>query len=396
MTAAALLVVLGAALLMDLGGLSMAMGAFVAGVLLSESTFRHQLEADIEPFRGLLLGLFFLAVGMSLDITLVIDQWRVVAAIVVSLMIVKAATIYGIARLFRARHPEAVHRALLMAQGGEFAFVLYNTAMSEGVIGGDLAAQFTAAVIISMAVTPLLAMLADWLGKEMDMPSFEGIDVADGLSGTVLVVGFGRFGQVAAQALLSRGIDVSIIDMDVEMIQAAGRFGFKIYYGDGTRLDVLRAAGAGSARVIAICADRREATDKIVAAVKEEFPLARIMARSYDRGHTLDLIAAGVDYQMRETFESALAFGREALRELDVPDDEAEEIMEDVRRRDAERLQVQITGGLFAGRDLMRGNAPVPGPLTRPQREARPLSEETAVVAAEDDGPAQENEQSPG
>ena len=385
MTAAALLVVLGSALIMNLGGLSMAMGAFIAGVLLSESSFRHQLEADIEPFRGLLLGLFFLAVGMSLDLMLVARDWTAIAMIVGAFMVVKAGGIYLIARLFKARHPEAVHRALLMAQGGEFAFVLYTAAAGVGIFSGDVVAQFNAAVIISMAVTPFLAMLADWLGKEMDMPSFEGIDMAEGLSGSVLVIGFGRFGQVASQALLSRGIDVSIIDDDVEMIQAASRFGFKIYYGDGTRLDVLRAAGAATAKVIAICVDKRESTDKIVASIKEEFPLARVMARSYDRGHTLDLIAAGVDYQMRETFESALVFGREALRELDIPDAEADEIIEDVRRRDAERLQVQITGGLMAGRDLMRGNAPTPGPLIKPKREARPLSEETAVVAVEDD-----------
>ena len=385
MTAAALLVVLGSALIMDLGGLSMAMGAFIAGVLLSESSFRHQLEADIEPFRGLLLGLFFLAVGMSLDLMLVARDWTAIAMIVGAFLVVKAGGIYLIARLFKARHPEAVHRALLMAQGGEFAFVLYTAAAGVGIFLGDVVAQFNAAVIISMAVTPFLAMLADWLGKEMDMPSFEGIDMAEGLSGSVLVIGFGRFGQVASQALLSRGIDVSIIDDDVEMIQAASRFGFKIYYGDGTRLDVLRAAGAGTAKVIAICVDKRESTDKIVASIKEEFPLARVMARSYDRGHTLDLIAAGVDYQMRETFESALVFGREALRKLDIPDAEADDIIEDVRRRDAERLQVQITGGLMAGRDLMRGNAPTPGPLVKPKREARPLSEETAVVAVDDD-----------
>jgi glutathione-regulated potassium-efflux system protein KefB len=136
--------------------------------------------------------------------------------------------------------------------------------------------------------------------------------------------------------------------------------------------------------VIAICIDQRESIDKIVASIKEEFPLARVMARSYDRGHTLDLIAAGVDYQMRETFESAVAFGRQALRELDIPDEEAEEIVEDVRRRDAERLQVQATGGLMAGRDLMRGNEPTPGPLVKPKRAAQALSEETAVVAVED------------
>ena len=393
LTAAALLVVLGSALLMDLGGLSMAMGAFVAGVLLSESTFRHQLEADIEPFRGLLLGLFFLAVGMSLDLVLVINEWTAVAAIVASLMIVKAATIYGIARLFRSDHRQAVHRALIMAQGGEFAFVLYNTAMAEGVIGGDVAAHFNAAVIISMAATPLLTMLADFLAKRMEVQSFEGVDVAEGLSGTALVIGFGRFGQVASQALLSRGIDVTIIDSDTEMIQAAARFGFKIYYGDGTRLDVLRAAGAGSAKIIAVCIDNRESTNRIVALAKSEFPLARVLARSYDRGHTLDLVAAGVDYQIRETFESALIFGGEALRELGVPDDEVAEVIDGVRRRDTERLELQMTGGLQAGRDLTFKNQPTPTPLTLPKREARPLSEETAVVAAEaledDDGPAE-------
>lgn len=386
MTAAALLVVLGAAWIMELGGLSMAMGAFIAGVLLSESTFRHQLEADIEPFRGLLLGLFFLAVGMSLDLALVSREWMMVAAIVLAFMVLKAGGIYVVARLFRAKHPEAVHRALLMAQGGEFAFVLYTAAGGAGIFSGDDVAIFNAAVIISMAITPLLSMLATWLGRRMDMPSLEGIAVADGLDGTVLLIGFGRFGQVASQALLSRGIDVSIIDDDVEMIQAAARFGFKIYYGDGTRLDVLRAAGAETAKVIAICVDKPETADRIVAIVNEEFPLAKTLVRSYDRGHSLDLIKAGVDFQIRETFESAMIFGGEALRALDVPDEEVDTIVADVRRRDTERLQIQITGGTYAGADLMRGNQPTPGPLVKPQREARPLTEETAVVAEEPDG----------
>ena len=154
---------------------------------------------------------------------------------------------------------------------------------------------------------------------------------------------------------------------------------------------MLRAAGAGTAKVIAVCVDKRDAADKIVAVAKEEFPHASLMVRSYDRGHTIDLINAGVDYQIRETFESAMAFGREALRELNVPDPDAEEIREDVRRRDGERLQVQITGGILAGRDLMRGNEPTPGPLIKPAREAKPLSEETAAVAAEDS----DDEQSP-
>src|SRR5690606_34108456 len=158
----------------------------------------------------------------------------------------------------------AIHRALLMAQGGEFAFVLYTSAGAVGIFPGDLMARLNAAVIISMALTPLLAMLSDWLNKPMQPVSLDGIDVADGLSGTALVIGFGRFGQVASQALLARGIDVTIIDSDTEMIRSAARFGFKIYYGDGTRADVMRAAGAGSAEVIAVCIDDRDAADRIV------------------------------------------------------------------------------------------------------------------------------------
>jgi glutathione-regulated potassium-efflux system protein KefB len=381
MTAAALLVVLGAAFIMDLVGLSMAMGAFIAGVLLSESSFRHQLEADIEPFRGLLLGLFFLTVGMSLDLGVVVRDWQRLAVLVVLFMAVKAAVIYGVARLLGADSRAAIHRALLMAQGGEFAFVLYTSAGAVGIFPGDLMARLNAAVIISMALTPLLAMLSDWLNKTMQPVSLDGIDVADGLSGTALVIGFGRFGQVASQALLARGIDVTIIDSDTEMIRSAARFGFKIYYGDGTRADVMRAAGAGSAEVIAVCIDDRDAADRIVALARAEFPMAKLLVRAYDRGHSLDLIAAGVDYEIRETLESALAFGGAALRALGVSSEEADETIAGVRARDAERLQLQIGGGFAAGRDLTFKNQPQPTPLTRPKRGARPLSEETAVVA---------------
>jgi glutathione-regulated potassium-efflux system protein KefB len=217
-----------------------------------------------------------------------------------------------------------------------------------------------------------------------DRQSFEGVELADGLSGTTLLIGFGRFGQVVSQPLLARGIDVSIIDNDTEMIRAASRFGFKIYYGDGTRLDVLRAAGAGSAKIIAICVDKRETADRIVELAKAEFPLARLLVRSYDRGHTLDLIAAGVDYQIRETFESAMTFGAAALHELGVPDEEAVEIVAGVRERDAERLRLQQVEGIFGGRGILK-TEPTPTPLTPPKRESRPLSAETAVVAAEEE-----------
>jgi glutathione-regulated potassium-efflux system protein KefB len=390
MAAAALLVVLGAALAMQAGGLSMAMGAFIAGVLLSESSFRHQLEADIEPFRGLLLGLFFLAVGMSIDVGLIARDWPLVLAAVAIFMLVKIAGIYGVARLFRNGHADSLRLALLLAEGGEFAFVLFTTAQGLGLLDAGTSALLTAAVILSMALTPLAPLLLKTL-LPPPPESLDGIDLPDGLTGSALVIGFGRFGQVASQALLARGIDVTIIDSDTAMIRVAANFGFRIYYGDGTRLDVLRAAGAGSAKIVAICIDKRADADRIVELLKTACPIAKVLVRSYDRGHTLDLIAAGVDYQIRETFESAMAFGEAALLALGVPAEEAAEVVAGVRRRDEARLELQMVDGITAGRDLMRHNVPTPTPLTPPKHKGRPLSEQTAVVAAgADEGPAAE------
>ena len=246
MTAAALLVVLGAALAMQVGGLSMAMGAFLAGVLLSESTFRHQLEADVEPFRGILLGLFFLGVGMSFDLRVIATDWPQIIAAVIGYVALKATGIYVVARLTSSSHAEALTRAALLAQGGEFAFVLFAAAASVGVFDARTQAIMTATVIISMALTPLLVMSLKWVLPRQE-ESLDGVDPVDKLNGRVLVVGFGRFGQIASQSLLLRGVDVSIIDNDIEMIKAAATFGFKVYYGDGTRLDILHAAGAGRA-----------------------------------------------------------------------------------------------------------------------------------------------------
>ncbi|GLK54047.1 glutathione-regulated potassium-efflux system protein KefB [Methylopila capsulata] len=367
MTAAALLVVLGAALLMELGGLSMAMGAFLAGVLLSESTFRHQLEADIEPFRGILLGLFFLAVGMSLDLAAISVHWPTILAFTALFIAVKAAAIFGVARLLGASSRESIDRVALFAQGGEFAFVLYSAASAVGIMDASTNAIFTSVVILSMALTPLTALALKRLMPH-SAPSLDGVDQADGLSGEVLVIGFGRFAQVASQSLLARGFEVSIIENDVEMIEAAATFGFKVYYGDGTRLDTLRASGAGQARAVLVCVDKREAAEKIVELVQSEFPLAKLFVRAFDRGHAMDLVRAGVDYHIRETFESAMAFGEAALVALGVPEEEAAEIADDVRRRDSERFALQVAGDIHSGSSLIRGNAPIPTPLTRPRR----------------------------
>lgn len=366
MTAAALLVVLGSALVMQLGGLSMAMGAFLAGVLLSESSFRHQLEADIEPFRGILLGLFFLAVGMSLDVGVISRQWVLIALSVLAFMSVKALGIFVVAKLTKSTTREAITRVALFSQGGEFAFVLYSAAYAAGIFDARVNAVVSATVILSMAVTPLLVIALDrFLPPEET--SLDGVDIADGLTGRTLIIGFGRFGQVASQSLLARGFSVSIIEIDVELIKAASEFGFKVHYGDGTRPEILHASGADRAEAILICVENRATADKIVQLAKEQFPHAKLFVRAFDRGHALDLIRAGVDFQIRETFESALAFGTAALLQMGVPEEEANEIAEDVRRRDEERLDIQVASDINAGNDLIRGNAPTPAPLTKPK-----------------------------
>jgi glutathione-regulated potassium-efflux system protein KefB len=367
MTAAALLVVLGAALVMQLSGLSMAMGAFLAGVMLSESSFRHQLEIDIEPFRGILLGAFFLGVGMSLDLAVIARHWPLILAAVPAYMLAKSAGVYIVARLFRIGHSEGVYRGTLVAQGGEFAFVLYAAAAGVGLFDAVTTAILTATVVISMALTPLGVFALRWLLPE-EKQSMDGVESAENLHGSALIIGFGRFGQVASQNLLARGIDVSIIDIDTEMIRTAADFGFKVYYGDGCRLDMLRAAGAAEAKAILVCVDKRDAADRAVAIIKAEFPLAKLLVRAYDREHALRLVEAGVDVQIRETFESALKFGERALRELGVSESEAAETAADIRSRDAERFALEQTGGLLAGRDLLHGNAPKPVPFTTPRR----------------------------
>ena len=374
MTAAALFVVLGAAFAMAQGGLSMAMGAFLAGVLLSESTFRHQLEADVEPFRGILLGLFFLSVGMSLDLGVVVADWPIILGGLAAFMGLKIGAVYAVARLKRG-HGEGLLRAALMGEGGEFAFVLYAAALAAGLFEPRVAAILSAIVILSMAVTPLRLLIADRLRPRDDV-SMDGIDHARGLRERVLIIGFGRFAQVVSQPLLARDVDVSIIDMDVEMIQAAGNFGFKVYYGDGARLDVLRASGAESAETILVCVDKPEVADRIVELVKAEFPLTKLFVRAYDRGHSIRLIQAGVEYHIRETFESALKFGEQVLIDLGFNAEDVAETIEDVRRRDAERLDLQLAGGIQAGRSLMRGNMPTPqpAPYVKPKREGRVLN----------------------
>ncbi|MCJ8142221.1 monovalent cation:proton antiporter-2 (CPA2) family protein [Ancylobacter sp. A5.8] len=360
MTAAALFVVLGAALAMQLGGLSMAMGAFLAGVLLSESSFRHQLEADIEPFRGILLGLFFLGVGMALDLVVIAGNWPLILLSVAAYMVLKFIGIYSIARLFHAGHREAIERAVLMAQGGEFAFVLYAAAATVGIIDAETNATLTATIIVSMALTPLMIIAHDRLMPQA-APSLDGVEAAEGLSASVLVIGSGRFGQIVSQPLIAQGCSISLIETNPDLIRDSRDFGFKVHYGDGTRLDILHAAGAHEARMIVVAVDDKHAALKITELVKSEFPLVPVLVRAFDREHALDIVHAGADFQIRETFESALKMGEKALELMDVGEEERAEVIADIRRRDAERFALELTGGLYdvSARKLIHGNAPL-------------------------------------
>ena len=364
MTAAALLVVLGAALLMEWGGLSMAMGAFLAGVLLSESSFRHQLEADIEPFRGLLLGLFFLGVGMALDLNVVAQNWKLIISGVLALMAAKAAVIYGVARLAKSSHADALERAVLMAQGGEFAFVLFSAAASQGVISGTVNANMTAIVVLSMALTPLFLIIHGRFSRKsgINLEGVESLNGEEALRGNVLIIGFGRVGQIASQAPIAYGAQISIIDNNPDIIRQADKDGFKVYYGDGAREDILHAAGAENADCILICIDDAHATTRIVEIAKHVCPNTRLIVRAFDREHAFELVKAQADFFVRETFEAAMSIGNEAVKMLGADESQSAEICERVRRIDKERFALEVAGDTFAGRALLLKNAPPKAP----------------------------------
>ena len=323
MTAAALLVVLGAGLLMETGGLSMAMGAFVAGVLLSESSFRHQLEADIEPFRGLLLGLFFLGVGMSLDLKVVAENWGIIVSGVIALMVVKGLCVYGVARLARSNHADALDRALLMAQGGEFAFVLYSAAANAGVIDATVNANMTAIIVLSMAITPLILILHRRFGaKPAETPEADTIDEHH----PILVVGMGRFGQIVNSMLQMSGHSTTIIDLDPTTVAGLNRYGTKTHFGDASRPELLLTAGIENARLLVIAIDNREQALSIARFAREVNPNIDIVARAYDRLHTFDLYQAGANEIVRETFDAAIRAGKRALERLGMSRDDAEKV----------------------------------------------------------------------
>lgn len=337
MTAAALLVVLGSALLMELGGLSMAMGAFVAGVLLSESTFRHQLEADIEPFRGLLLGLFFLGVGMSLDLAVVAKNWLLITTGVVALMFAKGVWIYIAARFTKSNHATALERAVMMAQGGEFAFVLFTAAAGQSLINADVHANLTAIVVLSMVLTPLFLILHNKFAAQNDTTvNREHDEITE--KNPVIILGHGRFGQVVNGLLSTCGYQTTIIDHDADNVDGMSSLGIKTYYGDATRFDLLETAGIAKACLVVVAIDDKEKALSIVKHLHHDYPDLPIVARSYDRIHTYQLHRAGASAVIRETFDSAVRAGRTAMEMLGMQRETAERIAHFYHHRDRDSV----------------------------------------------------------
>jgi monovalent cation:proton antiporter-2 (CPA2) family protein len=381
MTAAALLVVLGAALLMQAVGMSMALGAFLAGVLLAESNYRHELEADIEPFRGLLLALFFMGVGMTIDMGVVWANLALVIAAAVLITLLKAGIVWLLFRATCAKRGEALLAGSVLTGAGEFAFVLFPLGKALGILSAEQGSLLSAIAAVTLLIGPPFAAAADVVMRRVARGAQREADDFGDAQGSVLVVGFGRFGQIVSQYLLAAEIDVVAIDVDPGMIQVAARFGFKVYYGDGTRLDVLRAAGLERARLIAICIDNEEHVNRIVDLVQTEFAGTRIFARSFDRGHTLQLLAKNVDYELRETFESAMKFGRKTLESMGIDPDRAAIVEDFIRTRDRDRIAIQQAEGIYAGIDLLR-KRPTMAPFSEPQRGPRALNREAGELIA--------------
>ncbi len=348
---AGLFTVVGAAAVMHALHLSVALGAFIAGVMLAESPYRHELESDVEPFRSILLGLFFLSVGMLLDLSVIAERPLFVLGIAAAVIVIKAALIGGLARMFGNSWPRSVRLGLLLSQAGEFGFVLFAQATTAGLVLPAAASLFGAVVTLSMATTPFLMRLTDWLEKIEDRR--DGLDGPESSPETnVVVVGYGRYGQTVAQMLMAKRVPLTIIDVDAEQIEVSGEFGTKVYYGDGTRIDLLRLAGADTAEAIIFCHDSRDFTRDQLVEILEAFPHAQVMVRVFDRRQIVAFAGLDVALLQRELFESAVRMGREALMRLGISRAEADRVEREYRMRDCERLELQSsTGDLRSGRE---------------------------------------------
>ncbi|MEM9839272.1 MAG: monovalent cation:proton antiporter-2 (CPA2) family protein [Pseudomonadota bacterium] len=350
-TAAALFVVAVTSLLVAGAGLSMALGAFIAGVLLAESSFKHQIESDIEPFRELLLGLFFIGVGSQLDLALVLQSWWIVVFGAVALIVLKSIILYGLAKAFGADTPTAFRVAGVLSQGGEFGFVVFSLGAGEGLFSDSFVTVSSAVVTISMVATPVIMMAISKLRfapKSTMVP-----DVPDGSEDDVLVIGYGRMGQIISQMLIGSNIGVTAIDNDPRRIETAREFGAKVFYGDGTNVNLLLTAGALTADAVIFAIDDKRNLKEAIAALRARCPKVRIVVRAFDRLHEIEISDEDIDFTVRETFESAITMSKKTLSFLGRNDGLIEEIEAEFREMDKTRLRRQAAEGIHAGRERM-------------------------------------------
>ncbi|WP_339827187.1 monovalent cation:proton antiporter-2 (CPA2) family protein [uncultured Parasphingorhabdus sp.] len=351
---AGLVAVFGGAALMEFIGLSPALGAFIAGVMLANSPYRHELEADIDPFRSLLLGFFFLAVGMMLDINVVIENPGFVLGAAIVLVAVKIAIIFGLGKLFGMDTNPALAMGMLLSQGGEFGFVLFSEAEKALLIEPEASSLFGAIITISMATTPFLMLLARRFSSGASKSSADLEDPSNAGRASVIVVGQGRFGQTVSQVLMAAKIPLTLIDIKPEQIDVHQQFGAKVFYGDGTRVDLLRRAGAHEADAIVFCMDDKEFGPEQVRAIVQSFPETKIFVRVYDRRQLIALKGLGIVGMKREMFESAIHLARQTMFAIDLDSSLIEEVDEEFRQRDCDRLEAQMKSGgdMLAGGEL--------------------------------------------
>ncbi len=354
-----LFTVLASAAVMEWLHLSTALGAFVAGVMLADSPYRHEIEADIEPFRAVLLGLFFMAVGMVLDVQAVFANPLFVIGMAAALVATKTAIIFGLAKWFGMESRPAFGLGLLLSQGGEFGFVLFAQAQGALLVEPQAASLFGAIVTLSMATTPFLLAIArrfEFAPRKGPMP--DGPEAAPNAS--AIVVGFGRFGQTVAQMLSAHDVSVTLIDVRPDQIERTAAFGAKVYYGDGRRIDLLRTAGAEQAQLILFCTDDRNLGPRELEPVMNAFPQAALLVRAFDRRQMIALAPLDLGGVTREVYDSAIAMGREALKAIDTDPARVADIEAQYRERDLIRLKAQTeTGDLHALQDTVFGHQPL-------------------------------------
>jgi monovalent cation:proton antiporter-2 (CPA2) family protein len=339
--ATALLLVVGITLAMNFVGLSPALGTFLAGVVLAESEYRHELESDIEPFKGLLLGLFFLAVGASINFSLIADSTLLVLGLVAILIVTKFGVLLFLGRVFGLRLADNLMFAVMLAQGGEFAFLLFSYATESRVLERDLANLLVVVVVLSMMITPLLIITYErWLRPRFqDCVSPPEDTTIEDDDNPVIIAGYGRFGQIVQRMLSAGRISSTLLDHDAGQIELTGRFGNKVFYGDASRRELLEAAGATRAKLLVVAIDNRDKAVEMVRVARQHFPQLKVLARAYDRPHAYRLMEAGADEISRETFGSALIMGEAAYKALGYDDAQAYRIMRTFRRHDEEGIE---------------------------------------------------------